>query len=83
MGQNPSALLGQNSIAEPWGEPDIDIAATLIRQIAENPSEALAVGECGRKTVIGRLSAAAVAETIRSCFVTTREEQETKQIAPD
>jgi glycosyltransferase involved in cell wall biosynthesis len=66
-----------------WGEPDIDIAATLIRQIAENPSEALAVGECGRKTVIGRLSAAAVAETIRSCFVTTREEQETKQIAPD
>ncbi len=57
-----------------WGEPDIDIAAALIRSVAENPSEALAKGERGRRTVLARLSAATVAETIRSSFAATREE---------
>jgi glycosyltransferase involved in cell wall biosynthesis len=58
-----------------WGEPDIDVAAMLIRQVAEKPSEAVAIGECGRKTVVGKLSAAAVAETIEPCFAPTREER--------
>ena len=58
-----------------WGDPDIDIAATLMRQLVENPSKALAIGECGRKTVIRELSATAVAETIKSCFVVTSEGQ--------
>jgi glycosyltransferase involved in cell wall biosynthesis len=58
-----------------WGEPDIDIAATLMRHVAEEPSEAAAIGECGRKTVISKLSVAAATEAIRSCFVSTFEEQ--------
>jgi glycosyltransferase involved in cell wall biosynthesis len=68
-----------------WGDPDIDIAAALMRQLVENPSKALAIGECGRKTVIGKLSAAAVAETIKSCFgVTSRCQGEpTQQLAAD
>ena len=49
-----------------WGEPDIDVAAALIRQVAEKPVDAIDIGERGRKTVVSRLSATAVAETIRS-----------------
>ncbi len=48
-----------------WGEPDIDVAATLMRQVADNPLASLEIGECGRKTVMAKLSAAAVAESIR------------------
>jgi glycosyltransferase involved in cell wall biosynthesis len=59
-----------------WGEPDIDAAATLLRQVAEDPSKALAIGECGRKTVMRELSAAAVADRIESCFVTAHGKQE-------
>jgi glycosyltransferase involved in cell wall biosynthesis len=52
-----------------WGDPDIDIAATLMREIAQRPSDARVIGEYGRKTVIDKLSATAVAETIKSFFV--------------
>jgi glycosyltransferase involved in cell wall biosynthesis len=48
-----------------WGDPDIDVAADLMRQVAEAPSEAVAVGQKGRKSVIEQLSATAVAERIR------------------
>jgi glycosyltransferase involved in cell wall biosynthesis len=51
-----------------WGEPDIDAAAALLRQVAENPSEAVARGERGRQLVMSMLSATAVAETVRDCF---------------
>jgi glycosyltransferase involved in cell wall biosynthesis len=66
-----------------WGEPDIDIAAALMRQVAEKPSMALAKGEFGRKTVMDKLSAAAVAETIRSCFVATRAKRDTQKTAAE
>jgi glycosyltransferase involved in cell wall biosynthesis len=66
-----------------WGEPDSDIATTLMRQVVEKPSEALAMGERGRKAVIGKLSAAAVAGTIRSSFVGTFEEQGEQKVAAD
>jgi glycosyltransferase involved in cell wall biosynthesis len=52
-----------------WGEPDIDAATALLRQVVERPSDARAVAERGRKTVVGKLSATAVAETLKSCFV--------------
>ena len=55
-----------------WGEPDIDIAAALIRPVAENPSEALAKGEFGRKTVMDQLRPQPLRQTIRSCFVPPR-----------
>jgi glycosyltransferase involved in cell wall biosynthesis len=51
-----------------WGDPDIDVAATLMRQVVERPSEARLIGECGRKTVIGELSAAAIAKRIGAFF---------------
>jgi glycosyltransferase involved in cell wall biosynthesis len=51
-----------------WGEPDIDTAAMLMRRVVEQPSEALAIGERGRKTVIEKLSAASVADAIRPIF---------------
>ncbi len=51
-----------------WGEPDIDAAAGMLRAIADNPADALAVGERGRIAVRSRLSAAAIAETIRPFF---------------
>jgi hypothetical protein len=58
-----------------WGEPDIDIAAVLMRHVVENPSEAAAVGERGRETVLRKLSVTAAAEAIRSCFVPSCEER--------
>jgi glycosyltransferase involved in cell wall biosynthesis len=66
-----------------WGEPDIDVAAALMRQVAEKPSMALAKGELGRKTVVDKLSAAAVAETIRTCFVATRAMRDTQKTAAE
>jgi glycosyltransferase involved in cell wall biosynthesis len=66
-----------------WGEPDIGIASALMRQIAENPAKALAIGELGRKAVVGKLSAIAVAAKIKPSFVGTFEEQATQQIAAD
>jgi glycosyltransferase involved in cell wall biosynthesis len=51
-----------------WGEPSVEEAAVLMQFVAEKPLDALAVGELGRRTVIERLSAAAVAETIRCSF---------------
>ena len=58
-----------------WGEPDIDAAAELLRQVVEHPSEARAAGELGRMTVTEKLSAAAVAETLKPCFVSSFAEQ--------
>jgi glycosyltransferase involved in cell wall biosynthesis len=66
-----------------WGDPDIDIAAALMRQVVERPSEALTMGECGRRSVMGKLSAAAVAKAIKSCFTSTFEEQEKLGLAAD
>jgi glycosyltransferase involved in cell wall biosynthesis len=51
-----------------WGNPDADVAADLMRQVVESPPDALAIGERGRQTVVHKLSASAVAETIRSSF---------------
>ena len=51
-----------------WGEPDIDIAATLMRQAVEDRSAFREVGKRGRKTVLQRLSAAAVAKTMEPFF---------------
>jgi glycosyltransferase involved in cell wall biosynthesis len=48
-----------------WGEPDIDAAVALLRQVAEHPMDAAAVGERGRTTVRGKLAPEAVAETMR------------------
>jgi glycosyltransferase involved in cell wall biosynthesis len=48
-----------------WGEPDIDVAAALMRRVIERPAEALAIGEQGRRSVRAKLSARAVSETIR------------------
>jgi glycosyltransferase involved in cell wall biosynthesis len=49
-----------------WGEPDVDAAAAFMREVVERPDEALARGERGRQSVIEKLSAATVAETLRS-----------------
>jgi glycosyltransferase involved in cell wall biosynthesis len=51
-----------------WGEPDIDIAATLMRQTVLMPTEYLRIGGRGRDAVLQQLSAATVAETIRPFF---------------
>jgi glycosyltransferase involved in cell wall biosynthesis len=64
-----------------WGEPDIDIAAALMRQVVEKPSTALATGERGRITVLGQLSAVAAAEAIKSYFVGSFKEQAMKTAA--
>lgn len=53
-----------------WGDPDIDMAASLMRTIAENPAAALAIGKRGQKTVRDKLSAKAVAETVKPYFET-------------
>jgi glycosyltransferase involved in cell wall biosynthesis len=63
--QNPDGPFQRGSV---WGEPDIDAAAAILRRVAENPVEALAVGERGRIAVRSKLSAEAVAETIRPYF---------------
>ncbi len=51
-----------------WGDPDIDAAADMIRQVAERPAEALAIGELGRETVETTLSVAAVSRRLMPCF---------------
>jgi glycosyltransferase involved in cell wall biosynthesis len=48
-----------------WGDPDIDMAAELMRHVVEVPSDAIAIGERGRMSVVNRLSATAIAERIR------------------
>ena len=58
-----------------WGEPDIHAAAELLRQVVEHPSDARAAGERGRVTVTEKLNAAAVAETLKPCFVSSFAEQ--------
>jgi glycosyltransferase involved in cell wall biosynthesis len=63
--QNPDGPFQRGSV---WGEPDIDAAAAILRRVAENPADALAVGERGRMTVRSKLSAEAVAEIIRPYF---------------
>jgi glycosyltransferase involved in cell wall biosynthesis len=60
-----------------WGDPDIDIAADLMRHVAEAPSEAAAVGQRGRKSVLDQLSASAVAERIRSRLSISSDRSET------
>jgi hypothetical protein len=54
-----------------------------MRQVAEKPSMALAKGELGRKTVVDKLSAVAVAETIRPCFVATHAMRDTQKNAAE
>lgn len=51
-----------------WGDPDIDIAAELMRHVVEAPSDAIAMGERGRISVVNQLSAKAIAERIRPCL---------------
>ncbi len=51
-----------------WGEPDIDVAAALLRHVAEHPADAAAIGERGHATVRGKLTPEAVAEAIRPFF---------------
>jgi len=51
-----------------WGEPDVDIAAELMRGVAEQPAIAMTLGKRGRETVTKMLDANAVAETVRTCF---------------
>jgi glycosyltransferase involved in cell wall biosynthesis len=63
--RNPDGPFQRGSI---WGEPDIDAAAAMLRGIAEKPADALAMGERGRIAVREKLSASAVAETIRPFF---------------
>jgi glycosyltransferase involved in cell wall biosynthesis len=60
-----------------WGEPDTDAAAMLMRQVADNPSASLEIGERGRKTVMAKLSAAAVAESVKPFFVPGSQESQT------
>ena len=59
---------GPFQLGSVWGEPDIDIAATLMRQAVENRSTFREVGKRGRKAVLQRLSAAAVAKTMEPFF---------------
>jgi glycosyltransferase involved in cell wall biosynthesis len=63
--RNPDGPFQRGSV---WGEPDIDAAAAILRRVAENPAEALAVGERGRIAVRSKLRAEAVAEIIRPYF---------------
>jgi glycosyltransferase involved in cell wall biosynthesis len=51
-----------------WGEPDIGVAADLMRAVAERPTEAIEIGKRGRAVVRDRLSAKTVAEVIRPCL---------------
>ena len=51
-----------------WGEPDINVAADLMRAVAERPAEAVEIGKRGRAVVRDKLNAKVVAETIRPCF---------------
>jgi glycosyltransferase involved in cell wall biosynthesis len=37
-----------------WADPDLDAAAELMRRVFENPSNAEAVGQCGRQAVLTR-----------------------------
>jgi glycosyltransferase involved in cell wall biosynthesis/tetratricopeptide (TPR) repeat protein len=53
-----------------WGDPDIDVAAELMRRAVEDRSTFRDVGRRGRETVIRTLSATSVAETIRPFFDT-------------
>jgi glycosyltransferase involved in cell wall biosynthesis len=48
-----------------WAEPSLDHAATLMRQVWENPEEAQRRGELGRRTVEEVLSPAAVGDRAR------------------
>jgi Glycosyl transferases group 1 len=48
-----------------WGDPDIDMAAELMRHVVGTPSEAVAMGERGRISVVNQLSATAIAERIK------------------
>jgi glycosyltransferase involved in cell wall biosynthesis len=54
-----------------WGEPDIDIAAELMRKVVEIPGQALATAERGRKTVLEKLGAGAVSELLAPYFLTS------------
>jgi glycosyltransferase involved in cell wall biosynthesis len=59
-----------------WGNPDIDMAAELMRHVVEVPSDAMAMGERGRMSVVNRLSAAAIAERIRPSLSTAQSANE-------
>jgi glycosyltransferase involved in cell wall biosynthesis len=64
-----------------WGEPDIDTAADLLRRALERPADFLTVGERGRSAVITKLSADAVAQTIRPYFAGAASREESRKAA--
>jgi glycosyltransferase involved in cell wall biosynthesis len=49
-----------------WAEPDLDHAATLMRQVFERPDDARAIGERGARDVTERLSPSAVGAIARA-----------------
>jgi glycosyltransferase involved in cell wall biosynthesis len=51
-----------------WGDPNLDAAAAMLRQIAEHPADAIARGRLGHDAVVEKLSASAVADALRPCF---------------
>lgn len=51
-----------------WGEPDLDVAAELMRRAVVDRAGFRDVGERGRETVFRTLSASAVAEAVRPFF---------------
>jgi glycosyltransferase involved in cell wall biosynthesis len=63
--KNPEGPFQHGSV---WGEPNVDAAAAFMREVVERPDEAVARGERGRHSVREKLSAATVAETLRSSF---------------
>jgi glycosyltransferase involved in cell wall biosynthesis len=55
-----------------WGEPDLDVAADLMRRAAEDRATFREVGKRGQETVIQALGANSIAETIRPFFDATQ-----------
>jgi glycosyltransferase involved in cell wall biosynthesis len=60
-----------------WGDPDIGMAAELMRRVVETRSEAIAIGERGRASVRNQLNPRAIAERIRSSLSSSREQSTT------
>jgi glycosyltransferase involved in cell wall biosynthesis len=64
----PAAVGEENDVYPPdarWAEPDLDHAASLMRRVYEQPDEARARGERGRRLVRERLSPEAVGRVAR------------------
>jgi hypothetical protein len=66
--KSPDGRFQRGSI---WGEPDIDVAADLMRMAVEKPSAFAEVGQRGRNAVLRKLSAKAVAANLASYFEDT------------